>query len=109
MRARRRRDGAARRRQVVVRFSDAEWDLITGCAGDAGSAVGAWIGQLAVDAATGRAGAVGLPDLLRLHGDVLQLQSLFPGDVIERRALQELMARLDAAVDAVITEVEGRR
>lgn len=109
LRRRRRRGGPTRRRQVVVRFSDEEWDLVIGRAGDAGLAVGAWIGQIAVDGATGHVGSVRLPDLIRLHADVLRVEGLLCPDEPGRSVLDKLVERLDAAVDAVVVEIEGRR
>ena len=98
---RRRREGNVRRRQVVVRFSDEEWSQVTGRAELANLAVGAWIGHIAVEVAAGHLASHGLPDLLRLHGDVLRMQSLAPRD-----ELGALLRRLDAAVDAVVAEIE---
>ncbi len=104
---RRRRDGQARRRQILVRFSDEEWGQITGRAGEADLAVGAWIGQVAVEAATGRVAPVGLPDLLRLHSDVLRVQSAAPAEHnVPTLMLRDLVERLDEAIDAVVAEIE---
>ena len=91
-----------------MRFSDEEWELVTARASDSGLAIGAWIGQLAVDGATGHVGSVDLPDLIRLHADVLRVESLQP-DELDRSVLQDLIDRLDTAVDAVVAEIEGRR
>jgi len=56
----------------------------------------------------GHVGSVGLPDLLRLHCDVVRLEqaTLSADDA----AIRGLMQRLDAAVDAVVAELDrGRR
>src|SRR4051794_27816633 len=61
---RRARASAPRRRQVVVRFSSAELGLVRDRAALAGLAVGAWVGQAAIDAAEGSTSrSIGLPDL----------------------------------------------
>ncbi len=92
-----------------MRFSDEEWGLVNDRAADAGLAIGAWIGQIAVDGATGHVGSVALPDLIRLHADVLRVEGLVLDDEPDRPVLRELVDRLDAAVDAVVSEIEGRR
>lgn len=88
-----------------MRFSDEEWERVTKRAAMAELAVGAWIGQVSVEAAEGRGSAAGLPDLLCLHTDVQRLQSVAAAD-----ELAALVRRLDVAVDAVVAEIErGRR
>lgn len=105
---RRARASAPRRRQVVVRFSSAELGLVRERAALAGLAVGAWIGQAAIDAAEGSTSrSIGLPDLLRLHADVaLARQVLGSGGVEVTDRMACLLARLDAAIDVVVTEFE---
>lgn len=89
---------AVRRRQVVVRFSDAEFDAVGAAAANGGVATGAWIGDVAVRAAgVGRPGELG--SLLRLHADVVQFAAHGGGDV------GELLRRLDAAVEAVVASL----
>lgn len=92
-----------------MRFSDEEWELVAGRAGDAGLAIGAWIGQIAVEGAAGHVGSVDLPDLIRLHADILRVEDLLGDDESDRPVLRELIDRLDAAVDAVVAEIEGGR
>ena len=116
---RRLRAGVPRRRQLVVRFTEEEFEAVRARAELAGLAVGAWIGQAALDAATGsQHGVVGLPDLLRLHADVLLVAQLLgdgqregtDGDVDQgagqngERAdrAAELLERLDRVVDDVV-------
>ena len=92
-----------RRRQIVVRFSDDEMEAVRARAALAGSAVGAWIGHAAVLAASGgMAPPVGLPDLLRLHADVVLLQRV--GETTDER-VAEMLARLDAVIDVVVAEM----
>lgn len=88
---------------MVLRFSDAEFDVVRRRAALAGLAVGAWIGQTAIDAAErGENVRLDLPDLLRLHADVV----LFERAASERADLGEqvlrLLARLDSVVDVVV-------
>lgn len=96
-----------RRRQIVVRFSDDEMEAVRARAALAGSAVGAWIGHTAVLAAGGgMAAPVGLPDLLRLHADVVLLQraaAVSGASGVGRVA--EMLARLDTVIDAVVAEM----
>lgn len=106
-RRRRVRVGRARRRQVVVRFSDAELELVGGRAGLAGLAVGAWIGATVVEVARSGRPAVGLPDLLRLHADVLVIEGVQAG--VGQAEVLALLERLDDAVDAVVAEVGRAR
>ncbi len=93
-----------RRRQVVVRFSDAEIDVVRERAALAGMAVGAWIGHLALAGAHGaeRQGVVGLPELLRLHADVVLVGRAVGGDD-HGEQVAGLLARLDAAIDVVVS------
>ncbi|WP_344722870.1 hypothetical protein [Pseudonocardia yunnanensis] len=108
MRQRRARASEPRRRQAVVRFSSAELGLVRERAALAGLAVGAWIGQTAIEAAEGGTStSIGLPDLLLLHADVVlagQLAGPDAPEVAERVAC--LLARLDAAIDLVVAEFE---
>ncbi|WP_219420597.1 hypothetical protein [Pseudonocardia nigra] len=105
-RRRRARAAVPRRRQVVVRFSHAEYALVSQRAALAGLAVGAWIGEIAVDAATdGDGGAIGLPDLLRLHADVLMVERVaFATDVAGAPGVAGLLARLDAVIDVLVAQ-----
>lgn len=94
-----------RRRQVVVRFSEAELEVIRERAALAGLAVGAWIGETVLGVATRGADAtVGLLDLLRLHADVVAVA----GVAGTRHAdVAKLLVRLDTAIDAVVAAVES--
>ena len=110
-----------RRRQLVVRFTEEEFAAVRVRAELAGLAVGAWIGQTALVAATGsQHGVVGLPDLLRLHADVLLVaQRLGDGrpESAERDVDQcagtdgdravELLDRLDGVIDDVVASVRS--
>jgi hypothetical protein len=110
--ARRRRPRAEvpRRRQVVVRFSDAELVLAQERAALAGLAVGAWIGQTAIGVALHGSETVhGLPDLLRLHADVVAVERAARATGAECDEVAELLGRLDAAVDAVVVELDRAR
>ena len=86
---------------MVVRFTQAEFDTVRDRAGLAGLSVGAWIGVSVLASANPAEYVVGLPDLLRLHADVaaMRLGSVGEG---ERARLDELLTRLDAAVDIVV-------
>lgn len=111
VRRRRLRAEAPRQRQVVVRFSDEELVLVRERATLAGLAVGAWIGQLVLGAAQDGPGpAAGLPDLLRLHVDVVLAERAAVAGGVGHAEVAGLLARLDAAIDAVVAELErGRR
>lgn len=99
-----------RQRQIVVRFSDAELVLVRKHAALAGLAVGAWIGQTVLGAAVGVSdGAVGLPDLLRLHADAVSLDRAARTDGASHTEIAEILVRLDAAVDAVVAELDRPR
>ncbi|MDN5919518.1 MAG: hypothetical protein L0I76_31205 [Pseudonocardia sp.] len=95
----------------MVRFSTEELDAVRSRAALAGLAVGAWLGQTAMDAAAGRDGAsAGLPDLLRLHSDVVRTQQSAAASGVEMARVEGLLVRLDAVIDAVTAEFErGRR
>lgn len=111
-----------RRRQLVVRFTEEEFAAVRARAELAGLAVGAWIGQTALDAAgETQHSAVGLPDLLRLHADVLLVAQRFGdgqlggtgADVADgggRERVADLLERLDGVIDAVVvaTSATGR-
>ena len=73
-----------------------ELDVVRDRAALAGMALGAWIGQVAVDAAGGRQQGQ-LRDLLRLHADVLALVGEGPDEA--RRAL---LVRLESAIDELV-------
>jgi hypothetical protein len=91
----------------VVRFSDAELVLVRERATLAGLAVGAWIGHTAIEAAErGMSTSAGLPDLLRLHADVALIASLSGADEAVSEIVGHLLARLDAAIDLVVAEIE---
>ncbi|WP_344252574.1 hypothetical protein [Pseudonocardia hydrocarbonoxydans] len=106
---RRVRSAVPRRQQVVVRFSDDELAAVRERAALSGLAVGAWIGQVVVDVAAGSARvAVGLPDLVRLHADVVALHRAAGGDEA-RGGIEGLLARLTAAIDVAVAEQEGGR
>jgi hypothetical protein len=92
---------------VVVRFSDAELVVVRERAGLAGLAVGAWIGQTAIEAAErGTSTSAGLPDLLRLHADVVLIAHLSGADVAVSESVGHLLARLDAAIDLAVSAIE---
>jgi len=92
---------------VVVRFSDAELGLVRERATLAGLAVGAWIGQMAIEAAEGGAtSSAGLPDLLRLHADVALVAQLSGANEAFSERVAHLLARLDAAIDLAVSELE---
>lgn len=91
-----------------MRFSDTELELVGETAGLAGLAVGAWVGATAVEVArTGGLTAVGLPDLL--HADVLVIERAAAQAGVDGAEVLGLLARLDAAVDAVVAEVGRAR
>ncbi|MCH6165185.1 hypothetical protein [Pseudonocardia alaniniphila] len=97
---------------MVVRFSGPELGLVRDRAALAGLAVGAWVGQAALEAAEGGVStSVGLPDLLRLHADVALAGQVVGSDGVEvAERVVCLLARLDAAIDLVVAELErGRR
>jgi len=111
-RARRRvRAAEPRRRQVVVRFSDAELAVVRERAALAGSAMGAWIGSTAVAAADGSSrGPVGLPDLLRLHADVVLLERVATTTAADMGVhVIGLLDRLDTVIDIVVAQLGQRR
>ncbi|WP_433274031.1 hypothetical protein ACQPZA_24195 [Pseudonocardia xinjiangensis] len=92
---------------MVVRFSDAELVVVRERATLAGLAVGAWIGQTAIDAAEGGASSsVELPDLLRLHADVALVAHMAGADAAVSERVAHLLARLDAAIDLAVSELE---
>lgn len=92
-----------RRRQVVVRFSDAELVLVGERAALAGLAVRAWIGATVVEVArSGGTASVTLPDLLRLHADVLAVERAATTVGVCSSEVAALLARLDAVVDEII-------
>lgn len=92
-----------------MRFSDAELDLVGDAAGLAGLAVGAWIGATSVEVARSGGLAVGLPDLLRLHADILMVDRAAAQAGMRTVELLALLPRLDAAVDAVVGEIGRAR
>lgn len=100
VRRRRSVSGVVRHRLVAVRFSEAELAAVQERAALAELAVGAWVGQAAVEACDpDSTGSAGLPDLLRLHADVVAVA----GSVDNRDTLERLLGRLDAAVQAIAT------
>ncbi|MHA6631677.1 hypothetical protein ACU61A_40105 [Pseudonocardia sichuanensis] len=93
-----------------MRFSDAELVLARERAALAGLALGAWIGQTAIGVAThGMQTVVGLPDLLRLHADVVAIERAASIAGVGRDEVVALLVRLDAAVDAVVVELDRAR
>ncbi|MDN5914211.1 MAG: hypothetical protein L0I76_03740 [Pseudonocardia sp.] len=94
-----------------MRFSAEEFDAVRTRARLAGLAVGAWVGQVAMDAAGRRDSAsAGLPDLLRLHADVVLTRQVAAASALETARVEALLRRLDAVIDAVTAEFErGRR
>lgn len=95
---------------MVVRFSDAELALVQERAALAGLTVGAWIGQTVLDVAQrGDVVSLGLPDLLRLHADVVLVErAASAGEAVDAQ-IGRLLARLDAVVDVVLAEFERAR
>ena len=96
-----------RRRQLVVRMSDAELEVLRARAAMTGLAVGAWVGQMAVLAAGDEiAVSVGLPDLLRLHADVVSVErAAAVAGVATGGRVAEMLDRLDAVIDVVVAEM----
>nr|WP_130289985.1 hypothetical protein [Pseudonocardia sediminis] len=93
-----------------MRFSTEELDAVRSRARLAGLAVGAWIGQAATNALEAqRNAATGLPDLLRLHSDVVRTQQMALASSVDVARVEELLLRLDAVIDAVTAEVERAR
>lgn len=96
-----------RQRQVAVRFSDSELEAIRARAALAELAVAAWIGQVAAAVASGELdGPAGLPDLLRLHADVVVLERVVAAtDAQVGDRVVAMLVRLDDAIDAVVAEM----
>ncbi len=94
---------------MVVRFSDAELVVVRERAALNGLAVGAWIGQTVSTSRAGRRPPLGLPDLVRLHADVVGLERAALAGGVAAAQVAHLLARLDVAVDAVVAEFERRR
>jgi hypothetical protein len=71
-------------------------------------AVGAWIGNAAIEAAErGTSTSIELPDLLRLHADVSLAGQVAGSDGVEvAEHVAGLLARLDAAIDLVVAKFE---
>lgn len=94
-----------------MRFSAEELDAVRARATLGGFAVGAWIGQAAMDATDGcDSVSAGLPDLLRLHADVVRTQQMAAASGVEMARIEGLLLRLDAVIDVVTAEFErGRR
>lgn len=96
-----------RRRQVVVRFSEAELVLVRERAAVAGLAVGAWIGETVLGVATrGADDPIGLLDLVRLHADVVAVAGAVG---IRHEDVAKMLVRLDAAIDAVVAATDAAR
>lgn len=93
-----------------MRFSDTELALARERAALAGLALGAWIGQTAIGVALhGSETVLGLPDLLRLHADVVAVERAARATGAGFDEVAELLGRLDAAVDAVVVELDRAR
>lgn len=87
-----------------MRFSDPELDVVRERAALAGLAVGAWIGETVLGAATrGRDDPVGLLDLVRLHADVVAVAG---GAGTRHENVAEMLVRLDAAIDAIVAAID---
>lgn len=106
-RRRRARLEQPRRRQVVVRFSDAELTLVGERAALAGLAVGAWIGATVLDVARAAGPSVTLPDLLRLHSDVLTVERATTRVGVGREEVLALLVRLDTVIDRLVHGLDG--
>jgi hypothetical protein len=91
----------------VVRFSDTELETIRARAALAELAVAAWIGPAAAALASGElAGPAGLPDLLRLHADVVLLERVgAAADAQVGDRVAAMLVRLDNTIDAAIAEM----
>ncbi|MGH3613639.1 MAG: hypothetical protein ACRDRK_13820 [Pseudonocardia sp.] len=75
-----------------------------------GLAVGAWVGHVVLGVAThGSDSAVGLRDLVRLHADVVAIGHLATAAGVSPADIAEMLARLDAAIDAVVAELDRAR
>ncbi|MCX6462667.1 MAG: hypothetical protein NTW05_03590 [Pseudonocardiales bacterium] len=86
----------------MLRLSEEEFALVRDRAESAGMAVGAWVAELALGACRGGVRAGGVPDLVRLHADVVAAGRLEP-DGEQSARVAELLDRLDDAIDAAIT------
>lgn len=76
----------------------------------AGLAVGAWVGQTVLGVATcGSDVVVGLPDLLRLHADAVSVERAARAAGARHANVAQILVRLDAAVDAVVAELDRPR
>ncbi|MHA6783977.1 hypothetical protein ACVGOW_23730 [Pseudonocardia saturnea] len=107
---RRLRAESRRRRQVVVRFSEAELVLVRDRAAGAGLAVGAWIGETVLGvAARGAENPVGLLDLVRLHADVVAIERATRATCTRPGDVAEMLVRLDVAIDAVVAASDRAR
>lgn len=88
-----------------MRFSDPELDVVRERAALAGLAVGAWIGETVLGAATlGADDPVGLLDLVRLHADVVAVAGVAG---TRHEDVAKMLVRLDAAIDAVVAASES--
>lgn len=96
-----------RRRQVVVRFSDAEPTLVGARAALAGLAVGAWVGATVLDAAHVGGSLVALPCLPRLHADVLTVERATAQVGVGHAEVVALLVRLDTVVDQLMHGLGG--
>lgn len=96
------RSEVPRRRQVVVRFSDAELAVVRERAASPGLAVGAWIAPMVRDTAQQGSGSVwALPDLLRLRAGVVAVQR---AGAVEDGQWDALLVRLEAVVEVAVAE-----
>lgn len=114
-RRRRARTHAPRQRQVVLRFADDEYRVVEAAATAEGLAVGAWLGTIALrvlaEPGDERGGAdvgvvVGLPELMRLHADVVALSAQGGDDVTV--AARRLLGRIDRVVDLLVQQADRR-
>lgn len=112
---RRVRSSVPRRRQVVVRFSEAELRAVRVRAGERQLAVGAWLGELAMSAARGEAPevpsswAVALAAVIRERAEIVQALHVASGvgDSVVVDGLRELVGRLDVLSAEVVSRTGG--
>jgi hypothetical protein len=114
---RRRRVGGPRRRQVVVRLSDDEFEAIRRTAETAGLALGAWVGDAAARSADRSEWELGtsrsevVRQLVRVRLDVAFARQVAleaePGvGEAAARPLDAVLARLDELIDRAVQDSE---
>ena len=100
---------------MVLRFSEDEYRVVEAAANADGLAVGAWLGTIALRVLAepgddmGCADVrvvVGLPELMRLHADVVALSAQGGADVTV--AARRLLGRIDRVVDLLVQQADRR-